>query len=632
MLSSALATPTESEVLVVTGTHTPVPEHEFGGAYTVITETQIKQRQAVLVSDLLRDVPGFAVSRSGPPGKQTQLRVRGAEANQVLVLIDGIKANDIAGGDEFDFAHLSTANIARIEIVRGPQSAFYGSDALSGVINIMTKKSTNPATVTGFAEAGSFDTFYGGGRIAGTGPQYHYNIGGAYYTTAGNNIARQGDEADGYKNGTLSFAAGVNLSSKLQLDVTGRHIDAETQFDGVGTAGLPVDADNETKVSQNYLQAKAGISLLNGTWENIVSATLTDTDNDNFISRRVSDSTEGKKQRVDYQANFRFNAINWADAAQVLTFGFEHERDTFTQSGLVTVFGNPNQKQKMRTTGLTAGYRTRLWQHLFLSGSARYETNSQFDNVTTYQASVAYKIPSWRTRFHASYGKGIKRPTFTERFGFYPDSFSGNPSLKPESSKAWDIGIEHWLRPEGVRFTLSYFQARLNDEITTRFGFPLSTSVNLASVSKRRGIELAVSAKLFTRLNWSATYTWLDATQPDLLGAQQQEIRRPRNSASTNFDYAFLHDRAQVNLNISYTGSQQDNFFPPPAFVLTPVDLSSYLLVNLVGQYRMTDNLSAFIRLDNLLNQDYEDVFGFRTPGFGAAMGINISFQPFAKK
>ena len=238
--------------LIVTGTLTPITIDEIGSSYTVITEEQIEQRQAVLVSDLLRDVPGFAVSRSGVVGSQTQVRVRGAEANQLLVLIDGVEANDIAGSGEFNFAHLLTTNIARIEIIRGPQSALYGSDALAGVINIITKKGSGPTTLSGYVEAGSFGTFHDGGGISGSGERYHYNLYGSYLSSSGTNIAPSGDEDDGYDNGTISFSAGVTPFDNLKFDFTGRHTEASNEFDAQGRAVRQFNGEGELVVELIY--------------------------------------------------------------------------------------------------------------------------------------------------------------------------------------------------------------------------------------------------------------------------------------------------------------------------------------------------------------------------------------------
>ncbi len=626
---SVLSEPNTSypDDLIVTGSHTAITIDEIGSSYTVITAEQIKQQQAVLVSDLLRDVPGFAVSRSGVVGGQIQIRVRGAEANQLLILIDDVEANDIAGGDEFNFAHLVTNNIERIEIIRGPQSALYGSDALVGVVNIITKKGSGTTTLSSYAESGSFGTFNGGGSISGSGKRYHYNLQGSYLSTAGNNIAPVGSEDDGYDNRTISFAAGSTPLDNLKLDITGRHTEADSETDTQDfvMTGFAVDADEETQVSQDYLRGQATFGLFKQDWQHTVSAAITSTENDNFVSGIESASTQGKKFRFDYKTNFYFGTKAFVNASHVLTFGIDHEKDFFTQRGAI-IFGNPNQEQTAKTMGVVAGYRVNLWKQLFLSSSVRHDNNSEFKDATTYRVTAAYKISDLGTRIHGSYGTGVKRPTFTERFGFFPSRFVGNPSLKPERSRAWDVGVEQDIWNSWANIGLIYFHSRLEDEIMTMFGFPTSTAENLGGISKRQGIEIKADAGLTDNLNISAAYTWLDAKQPDARGAQIFEVRRPRNTANINLNYAFPNDRANANLNISHTGTQKDSNFG--TFPATVVDLGSYTLINLAVSYRVNKNMNIYARAENLLDKDYVDVFGFQTPGIGGIVGLNMTFQP----
>ncbi|MCH9048657.1 MAG: TonB-dependent receptor [Proteobacteria bacterium] len=614
------------ESMVVTGTLTPITIDEIGSSYTVITEEQIEQRQAVLVSDLLRDVPGFAVSRSGVVGSQTQVRVRGAEANQLLVLIDGVEANDIAGGGEFNFAHLVTTNIARIEIIRGPQSALYGGNALAGVVNIITKKGSGPTTLSGYAEGGSFGTFHGGGGISGSGERYNYNLQGSYLSTDGSNISPLGDEDDGYSNWTLSFSIGANPLDNFEFDIGGRHTEADNDTDDQDfvITGTAIDADNESEVDQDYLRGRAKLSLFDGAWEHIAGTALTKTDNKNFVSGVETTRTEGKKIRFDYQTNFYFDTQNVVDASHVLTFSVDHEKDTFEQSD--TIFGGfSDQKQTAKTTGLVASYRVGLWQRLFLSGSVRHDNNSDFKDATTYRVTAAYNLSDWGTRIHGNYGTGNKRPTFTELFGFFPGFFIGKPDLNPEKSKSWDVGVEQSLWQGRANIGVTYFHSRLEDEINGFFftgtGF---TAVNVSGVSKRHGVEITTDAKLTDNLELSAAYTWLDATRPNATGDQIMEIRRPRNTASINLNYAFLNDRANANLNISHTGTQKDTNFA----TFTTVDLDSYTLVTLATSYRIMKNISIYGKVENLLDEDYQDIFGFQTPGVSGIVGINMNFQP----
>ncbi|MCK5668785.1 MAG: TonB-dependent receptor, partial [Gammaproteobacteria bacterium] len=267
-----------------------------------------------------------------------------------------------------------------------------------------------------------------------------------------------------------------------------------------------------------------------------------------------------------------------------------------------------------------------LWQRLFLSGSVRNDNNSDFKDATTYRLTAAYNLSDWGTRIHANYGTGNKRPTFNELFGFFPGFFIGNPDLKPEKSKSWDVGVEQGLWKGRANIGVTYFHSRLDDEIDGFFftgtGF---TAVNVSGVSKRQGVEITSDAKLTDNLELSAAYTWLDATQPDATtGTQVTEIRRPRNTGSINLNYAFLNDRANANLNISHTGTQKDTNFATGA----TVDLDSYTLIDLATSYSILKNINVYGKVENLLDEDYQDIFGFQTPGISGTVGINMKFQP----
>ncbi|MGH8598043.1 MAG: TonB-dependent receptor, partial [Gammaproteobacteria bacterium] len=234
------------EEIIVTAARTPILSRQAGPGVTVITRKMIAARNPQYVAELLRDVPGFAVSRSGGVGKQTQLRVRGGESNHVLVMIDGIEANDFSQDDAFDFAHLQAADIERIEIVRGPQSALWGSDALAGTINIITRAADQALTARGGLEAGSFSTSAGRASVGTRQDSYHANVALSYVDSAGTNVARRGNEDDGYRNGTANFRFGWQPLDAISVDLTGRIVEAENERDSDIGLGIPSDTPGET--------------------------------------------------------------------------------------------------------------------------------------------------------------------------------------------------------------------------------------------------------------------------------------------------------------------------------------------------------------------------------------------------
>ena len=607
------------EELVVTGTHVPLAHEEIGSSYTIITAQDIAQRQAVLVSDLLRDVPGFAVSRSGVVGSQTQVRVRGSEANHLLVLIDGIEANDVTSS-EFDFAHLLTSNIERIEIIRGPQSALYGSDALAGVINIITKQGKGITKLSSTLEIGVPNSIHANGNISAGTDHYHYNLQATYVKSAGHNIALNGDEEDAYKNTTLNLNVGANPIDNLNFNVVARHVSAANETDSI-FEGKVVDADQESKVSQNYLSGQISYNNPENTWQHRLNVSLNQSNNDTFSSGMKTNHTEGQKVRFNYQMNFHAQTNVFADASHIFTFSADHEANSFEEDG----FGQ--QKQNLQNTGIIAGYRIGLAKKLFFSTSIRKDNNSDFKNAITHRHTLAYILPSLNMRLHSSYGIGIKNPTFVERFGFIADfvTFRGNPNLKPEKSKSWDVGIDKSIWHDRMTLGVVYFNAKLQDEINGLFfffdemeGIVVATAVNLDATSNREGIEIATDIQLTDSIELKASYTWTHAQEI------QREVRRPKHIASLNIGYISPSKMTKINLNTTFTGQQQDNVFLNGAS--ERVTLDDYILVNIAASYSISPKIDLYGRIENLFDEQYQDVFSFATPGITGIIGLHMAF------
>lgn len=628
------------DTLVVTASRIPVPLVAAGSSVSVIDREQIEARQATFAVDLLRDVPGFAVSQSGSIGAQTQIRVRGSEANQLLVLIDGIEANDPAGNDEFAFQDLTTWDVERIEVVRGPQSALWGSDALAGVVNVITRQPTGKFSAGGFAEAGAYDTFSLGGRISGKvlGARTGLSLSRLY--SGGSNSSRNGPEDDGYQNTTGTLNVAGSPTANLDLGFVGRYTDTTKAFDGTdfGT-GLPADSDNETDVELGYLRAGGTLRLLDDRWTQSLRAAWTTTDTANVDGFGSAGTVAADKYGVYYQTTWQFTRASPKSAGNSVTLALDHERQEFQQRGAVIVIDpndpsqdlNPNQDQDQDNTAAVLELLLSPFEHTSISLSGRYDDNSDFDSVGTFRATTAWTAESTGTRVHAAFGTGQKAPTFVERFGFFPDQFVGNPDLKPETSTGWEAGVDQPLWNGRVSLGATYFREDLHDEING-FAFDpgtfLFTAENLDGDSERRGVEVSAEARVTETLRFSGSYTYLDATQPDsLTGEDTREIRRPRHTASLNGDWRFLDSKANLNVNVTYVGDQDDTFFEvAPPFGTQTINLDAYYLASVAASYRLTEQASVYARVENLLNEDYENVFGYNTPGIGAYAGIRLSF------
>lgn len=621
--------PAELDELVVTAALEPLVASDVAASVTIITREQIEQRQVKYLADLLRDVPGFSVSQAGGAGAQTQLRVRGAEANQMLVLIDGIRANDPASGDEFQFQYALTSNIERIEIVRGPQSSIWGSDAMAGVINIIRRKDTRQSWAGGYAESGSFSTFNGALDGGYSNASLRLNGGIAWSETDGINIARDGNEKDGADNLTAHLGLEWDLNEAWQVLAAGQHVDAETQFDDVDffVTGLPYDTDRVTQAERNYLRGEVRYRPSDSRWSGNASLNYTDSDNQNFFDGEWNSLTAAEVLDARLRGSMLIGSRQ-ENLEHRLTAALDHIQTDFAQRGIALPWGDPNQDQDYDQSSIAAEYVGKVFGDFTWTASTRYNDFSDFDSITTWQVAFSHQVNDiFRAR--GSVGTGFKAPTFIERYGFYADQFIGNPDLKPEQSQGWEIGFDsRWLEGS-LDFGLVYFDQRLEDEIDGYAFDPdrsLYTAVNKDSDSRRTGVEAIFDWSPLDNLDLSASYTYTDATEDDPEGNELRELRRPRHMASLNAHYRFFSDRAYANFNLSYTGDQTDLFYNPATYASERVELDSYTLADLSGAWKLNDRLELTARVTNLTDEEYEDVLGYSTRGRTWYAGIRGRF------
>lgn len=602
--------------IIVTGSRTPVSISSVGSAVTVITRDDIERRQARYVSDLLRTVPGFSVSHSGVAGSQTQVRVRGAEANHLLVLIDGARANDPATGDEFRWEFLTTANIERIEIVRGPQSALWGSDAVAGVVHIVTRSGGTHSRAGGYLETGSLNTL--NTALNGSFGEENWNLSLSVerLETDGGNISRIGNEDDNSDATSGSLSASFRASDNLAFTFGARSVDAYSQYDNVDyfVTGLPVDSDVALDTQQNYVQAGSTIGNNTSRVKHHVAARYFDSENRNFTDGIEDVTALSDRSTIAYQAD-----ISLGD--DVLSLALEREETSFEQRGPVG-FGDPNQSQDMDVTSIVADYQAHVGERLTWLASARFDDNSVFDDAVTGRLSITWNLND-ATRVRANIGTGRKNPTFIELFGYFPGQFASNPDLKPEESTSFDIGVERQVS-DAFNVQLTLFRQDLRDEINGFVFDPvsfLSTAENMPGTSEREGAELFARWDVSERLGLNASYTFIDSSAENL-----REVRRPRHSGSVDIDYGFMDDRGRIALVAAYGGTRTDSFFPPWPNPPETVTLDNHWLIDLTAQYRVTGGLKVFARANNLLDTDYEQVYGYRTPGRAAYAGVELAF------
>lgn len=612
----------EIDNIIVTGSRSPIASANLGSSVSVISREQIELRQARYVTDLLRSVPGFAVSQVGTTGSQTQVRVRGAEANQVLVLIDGVRANDPASGDEFRWELLSTSNIERIEIVRGPQSSLWGSDAVAGVVHVITRSGDDGPGINAFAEGGSHETVNGGISGAVGGERWSLGFGLEHLDTEGSNIARTGTENDGSDMTTASLSSRFQPSANLDLTLGVRAVDAWSQFDPVDffVTGLPVDGDVATDSERIYVNAGATLRTFDGRFAHHLYARYLDTDNSNLTDGLVESSTASDRKSFTYQSD-----LHIGDA--LLSLAVEHESTSFKQRGEID-FGDPNQDQQMSVTSVIADYQGNSLGKLTWLVSARYDDNSDFQSAWSGRLSLAWSV-SDATVLKANIGSGRKAPTFIERFGFFPAQFVGNPDLKPEESLSLDVGVDRRFLDDALEIQLAFFYQDLRDEIDGFVFDPdtfLFTAMNSDGDSTRKGVEISAVYDVTENLRLGSSYTYTDSSESASSGVEMRELRRPRHSGSLYGNYRFFDNRANLKIVADYAGKSTDRFFPPFPLPSEIVTLDDYWLLDATIGLDLNPTTNVYLRGTNLLDEEYEQVYGYRTPGRSIYAGLRLSF------
>ena len=611
--------------IVVTATRSGegVPVSQLGASATVLGTEALDQRQTRIVSDILRDVPGVAVSRTGGVGGQTQIRLRGTEGNHVLVLVDGIEAADPFNG-EFDFGTLIAEPAARIEVLRGQQSSLYGSDAIGGVIHYMTLSGAEAPGGSIQLEAGSFNTLTTSARVAGLAGDLDYSVSGAYSHTGGTPTAREGTRDVGADTAGLSGKLIWSPSESFRLTGVGRYsytrAEANDSEDDPATPLFGTTIDSPGVYGENeaiYALLSAELLALDGRWSNSLTGQIADASRASYDPAGRDGASEGQRLKGSFVSSLSLGS----DAIlHRITAALDVERESFrnTAPGGFAFTG----QRHADNLGLVGQYELVWNEALSLGASIRHDENDRFDNVTTYRVQGSYSA-GFGTRIRGAWGTGVKNPGYYDLYGYVDGRYIGNPDLRPETSKGWEVGLEHSFA-DVARIGATYFDSTLEDEIYTAYPAPdfIATPANRTSESQQKGVELFVSARPTRLLRLDASYTWLNAEED---GAK--EVRRPEHVASFNATAMSADEHVSGTLTVRYTGKQRDITFTDPTYATSPVvTLDEYWLVNLNAEVRLSPAVTLTGRIENLLDQEYEEVFSFVAPGRSAVAGLRARF------
>lgn len=598
------------ENIVVTGARIPIEKQHLSGTIHVIDSEMIESSKAIDVADLLRGLGGISISQSGGKGALSELRVRGSESNHILVMIDGVEVNDLGQGDLANFAHLSLNNVERIEILKGSQSALWGSGAVGGVINIISKQGTAQTLTTVNAELGESDSQRLAASISGSKDALSYSGSVSHFETDGQNVSLTGNEKDGYRNDQVSANFDYQLSAESKLAFGIRYLEAKNEFDNF----VPADADNHSDVEQTSARLIWSYAPKDNIWQQEMGFHYSANQNRNFTERLFDNSSDSDKKRLYWQNQFNYHQ----DGS--ITLVAEHAIEDFQYTG-PTDFGDPNQQQTNKINSLIADWFHQINAQLTATFSARYDNNSEYDNADSYRAGLSYR-PIDSVKLYLSTGQSVKNPTFTEIFGFFPASFTPNPDLKPEQSESWEVGARIDLGGNW-RAEVSYYDTQLENEILTVFAADFtSSSVNANGTSNRKGVDLAVSGDIGA-LRVDFNYGYIDAHQPASFGGGQlREQRRAQNTASLAFNYLFDNDKANFYLQGAYQSRQLDTDFS----TFSTVSLGGYTLINATMSYQINDDWQVYARAENLTDKDYQDVVGFRGSERRLYLGAKLAF------
>lgn len=596
----------ESEI-IVTANGIAQPRGEVGQAISVIDLTTLETQQTAVITDILRTVPSVTIARNGGVGAQSSVFIRGGDSSQTLVLIDGVRINDPSSPNAaFDFGALLTGNIGRVEVLRGPNSVIWGSQAIGGVINIQTLEPTERFAVNARAEYGYQDTANVQANVSGSSGILSGSIGGGLYRTTGISALAGGTERDGYRNATANGKLKIALTDAVSLDVRGYYNRGEVQFDStfpLSPNALP-ESENEQFLGYVGLNAK----LLDGRLTNRLSYSRTD------ISRIGSDPV----RPVNFNVNaikatldrFEYHgAFDVVDAAK-LVFGIEHER-----SFASTFFpaNGPGTVPDRAKTNVTSGFGQLILKPLTgltLTGGVRYDDYSDYGGQTTFGANLAYTPNQGRTLIRGTYAEGFRAPTLTEALLPF-----GNVALKPETAKSFDIGIEQSLLDGKILASATYFRRNSRNLIT--FSFVTFQSENIAR-ARGEGAEFGLALRPTPTLNVAANFSFVEATSRSADTFGNRLARRPQENLSFSADW-----QSPIGLNlgttITLTGDAFDN-------LANTRRLDGYALVALRAAYDVNEQIALFGRVENLGDEHYETAAGFNSLGRTAYIGARVKF------
>ena len=597
---------TTMEEVVVTASRLEEPLKYSPDSVTIVTSEEIKKKGKQTVIDVLRDVPGISISQNGSFGGSASIYLRGTQNAHTLIMIDGVRVGDpMAIDGKMSISDLSTDNIERIEIVRGAQSVLYGSDAIGGVINIITKKGKGKPKFYLSSEGGSFQTFRERVGVSGSNDKINYAASILRLDTQGVSRADEdlgNNEEDYYHDTNISARVDGQISDTVRMGFSVRHSESSIDLDGndpvtyiFGDTDEGQDTDITT-ISTNFDQ-----DILDW-WQHVIKLGITETKREYTKDGAFNGTYKGTMKLASWQHNFFIREID------TVTAGFDYQEES---GDVQNPYGNISEK-KVETKSFFIQNKLTPFKGLSFTLGARHDDHQTFGGEDTYKGALAYFYEKTGTKVRASYGTGFHAPSLYQLYSSY-----GDPTLKPEESKGYDAGIDQELFGKKALLSVTYFHTKIDNMV----GFNMSTYkyYNVGKV-KTRGWETALSVNLLAWLSFDVHYTYTEATNEDESDANNgKDLKyRPKHTGGASVNIKPL-EKLNVNLNAQYVGKRYrttDNSEEMPA----------YTLLNLAVSYDVNDWFKIFGRVENITDKNYQSIYQYGEPGIGFYGGVKVTF------
>ena len=623
-LAEAAAEIPAVDQLVVTANRSPERADRVGAQITVLTADDLKAQQSPVLSDILSRVPGVSFSRNGGVGGSTQLYIRGAEPGQSVILIDGVRLNDPTTPDTgFNFGNLLVGDIGRVEVLRGPQSVLWGSQAMGGVVNLITADPQAPFEANLSAEGGSHGSALGLASVGGKSERVAWRASAGYLTTHGVSAFdehRGGQERDGYRNVGASAKAKVALTDQLSLDLRTFYTRGRNEFDGFPPPTFSFGDTDEHGVTE-HLAAYGGanLDLLDGRLHNRVAVSATHVSRKNFDPSQapldVTFSSYGHNERYEYQGTFDVSE-SWT-----AVFGAERE-DSHMRSS--SSFSPAPVVRSARIDSVYLQVRGDIVPDVTVSGGIRRDEHDDFGGHTVGQASLAWRPGGGDTVLRASWGQAFKAPSLYQLGSEY-----GNPALRPETANGWDAGVEQRFLDGRAVVSVAYFERRTKNliDFVSCFGgpaplcafYPSGGYYDNIGKAKAKGIELSAQADLTDALSVQASYTWVDArNRAPGVNFDNLLPRRPIREGDVEVAYRWPV-KLTTAVAVHYVGHRYDD-------AANLRRLKGYVLWDIRAAYPLTEQVEVYGRVENLFDERYETIRNYGQLGRVAYAGVRARF------